>query len=119
MFEPGRKEALSRYLQRLNAYMTSSNYTGVKAFVGIPLGRKIMANNYENIVVFKYNNNADGTVNGSIWYEMLQYCTTPYILVVRRQNAFHFEWANLEMSIRLIGDAGIAAVRGAIQNTTG
>ena len=60
-----------------------------------------------------------GNVISTIWQKMIEYSETPYILVGRRLDAFHGEWANLERSIRLLGDTGIGAVAGAIRNSSG
>ena len=73
---------------------------------------------HENVKLFTYSASTKD-VNGKIWRKMIEHSETPYILIGRRLDAFHGEWANLERSIRLIGDTSIGAVAGAIRNSTG
>ena len=119
MFDTGREETLRHYLDRLSVDIMSSNYNELRFLVGVPLGNDgLNETGYENIKLYTYSDSA-ANVSGRIWQEMIEHSVTPYILVGRRLDAFHGEWANLERSIRLMGDTGIGAVAGAIRNSSG
>ena len=111
----------------------SSKYEGLEFLVGIGSYNKTTCNNsyitkFDNVKVFNNYRNCSGSITipqhqdalpGGIWKQMIEQVKTPYILVGRNINGFHKEWANLERSIRLLGDESIMAVGGAGQNSTG